>query len=224
MDEESDFHTKDWIFGSDFSPLRNDLSNPDLILQSRTVDSIEFARRMAHSKASDDSLENSFKYKTPSFVVPIEARDDISIDDDTQRAAAETKFSGLLQMVQHLLGDEPMPSPSITVLDEDEIWNEPMKNDCIPPKYIVCNGEGDISFTKEEASTVDNASKNLPSSDQNVKKLVVEDFDDDSSSLSGSTSNGTGIVTYDGSYDDNDPEMLEAFDGATNSFLKFLKL
>lgn len=223
-DEAYDSHVQDWMFESDFSPLRSDLSNPDLILQSRTVDSVEFARRMAHSKVLDDTVENFIEYKRPSFVVSVDTRDDISIDDDAPRDVAETQFSGFLQMVQRLLGDEPMPSPSFAVLVEDDMPNEPMKNDFVPLDYIVCRGEEDISFNNEEALKVDNASTNLPSSDQNVKNFVVADFNDDSSTLSGSTSSGTGIITYDGSDDDKDPDILEVFDEASDFFQTLIKV
>jgi hypothetical protein len=223
-DEACDSHVKDWIYESDLSPLRNDVSNPDLILRSRTVDSVEFARRMARPKVLDDTVENFIEYKRPSFVFSVDTRDDISIDDDAPRDVAETQLSGFLQMVQRLLGDEPMSSPSFAVLVEDDMPNEPMKNDFVPLSYIVCRGEEDISFNNEEALTVDSASTNLPSSDQNVKNFVVADFNDDSSTLSGSTSSGTGIITYDGSDDDKDPDILEVFDEASDFFQTFIKV
>ena len=221
MVEEFNYNGQDWMTESDFSPPRNDLGNGDLVLRSRTVDSVELARRMACSKALHHTMEDFIEYKAPSFRGCVDDRDDISIDDDT---VSESQFSGLLQMVQRLLGDEPIPSPRLAELVEDDMPNEPVKNGFVPPRYIAFTGEEDILFNNERALTVDNANMSSLPLHQNAKNFVVTDFDDDSSTFSWSTSSGTGIITYDGSHDDNDPGIFEAFDEATDSFLQFIKV
>jgi hypothetical protein len=233
-DEESVMSTTDWI---PQIPPANDLSNPDPILRLRTIDTVSYGKESGDTRSLDHILEDDIEYKTlPSFAVPIDSRDDIPLDDDTHRALAESKLSGVMQMVQSLLGGEPMPSLSRHFEEQgkDDICNEQAEEDFAMP-FIVFDDDEDTltSFNNEVASSATNSSTSSTSSDRNSKDSTIDDDVDDSSTLSGSASSGYGILRYDGCYDDHNPDIFDdheplldlfrLFDVATDSFIKLFE-